>query len=122
MSLPTFNLLCNIWRDGIDPRINPPALTSICNLQFGRKSMGSAAVFVGYRTSWMCVLLPPLTDVRAAQNYSPTGGDTVEVPAGSGRYYFCGGVDDVSKGFSSEYRVAAVQATTEWGLWPTPIP
>jgi hypothetical protein len=46
--------------------------------------------------------------------------DTVEVPAGSGRYYAILAVDDVARGFENEYRLALAEPA--YNLWPVPIP
>jgi len=62
--------------------------------------------------------------------------DRVEVPAGTGRYYFIVGVDDVAKDFDNEYRLAFLISTafyegTVWNggahwpyapPWPRPYP
>jgi hypothetical protein len=65
----------------------------------------------------MSLLLPALTDVRATQG---VGGvpDTVEVPAGSGRWYGVAGVDDIGKGYANEHRTACILALL--GSWTVP--
>lgn len=61
----------------------------------------------------MYLLLPALTDVRCAVCGAPP--DVIEVPAGSGRCYFVSFVDDISKGFASEHRLALL-------VFPWPMP
>jgi hypothetical protein len=65
----------------------------------------------------MYMLLPKLTDVRGSLNVA--GADTIECPAGSGKYYQCKYVDDRGKGFANEHRVVIMAGA---GFWPTPIP
>jgi len=36
-SLPVFNIVCNIWRNG-NLTSNPPDVISICNLAVGRRT------------------------------------------------------------------------------------
>lgn len=64
-----------------------------------------------------CLLLPPLTDIQDCFNAG--GPDTVEAPAGSGRFYLVDMVDDLGKGFANEHRFALMEKT---GTWPSPIP
>jgi hypothetical protein len=118
-SQPTFNLTCNVWRHGV-PTTDPPALSPRCNLAWGKRvnvaSTGGTG-FIGIPLVTMQLLLPKLTDVRGPQ--CPTGDDTIEVPAGSGRIYTVTFVDDIGKGFLNEHRCAILQQGTGW---PEPIP
>jgi len=66
----------------------------------------------------MSLLLPPLADVRGPQD--SVSADMVEVPAGSGRWYFVVGVDDIGKGFANEHRSAAIFALAS--SWVAPYP
>lgn len=117
-SLPQFNLTCNIWRVGSPPPLNPPALSAMCNLAMGRRAqIGQLATGSNY----MALLLPAATDVRDFWS-NGVGGDWVEVPAGSGRFYEVVAVDDVGKGFLNEHRVAFLNKTRSLGDWPSPIP
>jgi len=126
-TLPTFNLLCNVytWVAAPGPLV-VPRLSPACNLQCSRRVN---AADPGYfdedlRTLSMWLLLPPLTDVRPWYCYFDGSGgqDIVECPAGSGRIYLVGGVDDVGKGFANEFRVAQLMPCAHYGLWPSPIP
>jgi len=68
------------------------------------------------------VLLPPHTDVRPALR-SNVGGDYIEVPSGSGRFYVVYQVEDVMKGFPTEYRWAGCrQLWDDQGVPVPPIP
>lgn len=131
-SLPTFNLVCNIHSGDVWPP-PPMRLSSPCNLAMGRRvnqlnepSSGGAGFPIGVGP---LLLLPAGTDIRDASCGLVT--DLVECPAGSGRWYQTGLVDDAAKGFSNEYRVAyllkiyeGVSGAGSWPglLWPTPIP
>jgi hypothetical protein len=63
------------------------------------------------------VLLPSRTDVR--DQLTSGGTDVIECPAGTGRYYTVGLVDDVARGFDNEYRLAYVYRAY---VWTSPIP
>jgi hypothetical protein len=117
-SLPTFNLTCNIWRNG-NPTTNPPDVVSPCNLAIGRR-VGVLLAYTSTLTTepggaWL--LLPPATDIRDAK--APAGADTVEVGAGSGRFYSVVWVEDIGGGFPNEHRFAEVVGL---GPWPVPFP
>lgn len=128
--LPTFNLFCNIWNVQHDFFLGPPiglptqALVP-CSLQFGRKNEGGAS-------TPMHLLLPALTNIngQGAYPFTVNGilvGDSVEVPAGSGRFYCTFWVDDVAKGYPTEYRVADIERGGELsqqlsGAYFDPIP
>jgi hypothetical protein len=66
----------------------------------------------------MELLVEKGTDIRDGS--ATVRGDTVECPAGTGRFYRVGYVDDVAKGFPNEYRVALL--SKRGPSWPTPIP
>lgn len=109
--VPTFNLTCAIWwrQDSTRNVFNPlaPNLINVpCNLQMGPKKAWPWAT--GQHT--MYCLLPALTNVRSSFCYGPFGPfyDVLECPQGSRRYYMVYDVDDVSKGFPTEYRVAFI--------------
>ncbi len=142
--VPTFNLACNIWRQGNDVQANPADVTAVCNLTNGRSGgslvqgfSGTSAPLIlaaGTRlTQTLSLLLPKLTDIRGNQAGAANLGDCVEVPAGSGRFYLVLFVDDVGKGFANEHREAVIiQATLNWQVlfssannipaWPYPTP
>jgi len=117
-TLPAFNLVVNIWHNGT-PISNPPDLITVGNLAYGRRvttqywdwaDSGISSVFAP-------LLLPPLVDVRDPM--TGPGRDTIEVPAGSGRFYEVDYVDDVGKGFPNEHRFALMRKLIPW---PVPIP
>jgi hypothetical protein len=117
--LPDFNLTCNIWHA---PAVPPgvPSLAVPCNLAFGLWTNQIFQIGLSPATSFMeKLLLPAGADVRATQSGSS---DVAECPAGSGCYYHVLGVGDSGKGFPNEHRVALLQPTADYGLWPTPYP
>jgi hypothetical protein len=131
--LPTFNLVCNIWRQtpGSFPPVVAPDVVAPCNLALGRRVTRSpTSVFD--REVWgisMTLLVPPGTDIRDGSVDLVLGGDWVEVPAGTGRFYFTNYVDDLGKGFPNEHRFAVlIKACDADGggyagyVWPAPIP
>lgn len=138
--LPSFNLNVNIWRMGTVVA-NPPDVVSLGNLSPGRRvgystsqAVTSIAFGANQQNQWvelfnpvMELLLPGLTDVQTA-DVAQRVGDCVEVPAGSGRYYFVVGVDDVAKGFPNEYRIAwlirltPAMITITGNPWVVPFP
>jgi hypothetical protein len=118
-SVPTFNLVCNIYSNSAPPPVGPPRLTSPCNLAYGRR-VSVAWAATAFTGPWMTLLLPPGTDIRSGLGPSPP--DYVEVPAGSGRTYIVNGVDDVGKGFSNEHRFAVISGENATGFWPEPYP
>jgi hypothetical protein len=127
-SLPTFNLVCNVFT-GPAPIVGPPRLSPVCNLAVGRRVQQPGQQWGSDGAIGMCpsLLLPPLTDVRDLTN--STGYDFIEVPAGSGRVYQVSLVEDIGKGFSNEHRAAAlVKASSNIDpvayagiVWPTPM-
>lgn len=141
--VPAMPLTCNIWRQG-NPYGNPPDVVSRCNLSMGRRVQqfvypattdpsptNPAFEFLSLELG---LLLPKGTDIRPAELFGIIVGDMVEVPAGTGRWYWVTAVDDVGKGFANEYRFAVVTQLTaqwlgkigsNWGSpppWPAPIP
>lgn len=124
--LPTFNLTCNISQPPVDMTPSIPAgpyrLTGqICQLTYGRRvnvASTGGTDFAGIPLQSMNLLLPPLVDVRGPQDV--TSFDMVEVPAGSGRWYWVFFVDDIGKGFANEHRTAGIFALAEG--WNPPYP
>lgn len=121
-TVPSFPLSVQIWSNGVNPVLNPPRLITVGNLAYGKRvttqywdwaASGAPGVF-------SLLLLPALVDVRDV--FSPGGVDTIEVVAGSGRFYLVDLVDDAGKGFSNEHRFAVMHKTDTWGTWPIPIP
>jgi len=131
--VPSMPLTANGWRyatwqASFPPVVPVPDYTTLCNLAMARK-------FVGWGPHTMWLYVPAGTDIRDGmkeQTFDVVAGiyacDIVEVPAGSGRYYFVSVVDDVGKGFSNVYRAVSIQVPDYPGFpialppWPTPYP
>ena len=120
--LPEFNLAVNIWHWPTIPPA-PPDLVTIGNLAFSRRvhNVTSNTPPFGAGTSASYLLVPALTDVRNGIN-GHAQPDALEIPAGSGRYYLAGAIEDVGKGFPNEHRVIFAVQTIDFGPWPVPIP
>jgi len=129
-TVPVFNLAVNIFTG---PWPGVLRISPMGNLAFGRRvplaqdGFGFSIPVEGGTP--MSLLLPAGTDVR--DRSCSTVSDYVEAPAGSGRWYIVGFVDDIGKGFSNEHRIAylwkvfdgVAGAGTYPGLmWPVPIP
>jgi len=119
--LPNFNLHVNIWRATSNPAVDPPDVTAMGNLAWGKRvsapaSGGTGSLGVVFVAP--VLLLPAHTDIRSDEKCA-TGDDFVEVPAGTGRIYVVIYVDDLGKGFSNEHRGALLTAVSGW---PQPIP
>ncbi len=132
-TVPDFNLTCEIFAGPYDLRVL--RLSAVpCNLAMGRRVQvnfhGTDGPNYGPATS--SLLVPAGTDVR--DNAQLVGGgapyDIIEVPSGSGRWYYVTGVDDVGKGFPNEYRFVSMDklssnaglAQTTGLFWPVPMP
>ncbi len=121
-SLPTFNLHINVWRRG-SAVFNPPDVTGMCNLTPGRRMLDPGRLPEPSLPAAGCsyVLVPKLFDIRDDKVFP--GHDNVEVPAGSGRFYSVGWVEDVGKGFPNEHRMAVLLWDgVSLPYWPGPIP
>lgn len=129
-AVPNFNLTANVWHNpGIDPSAYPPPdATVICNLANGRVShvLNSQQRLPAQSqlAASASILFPKLTDLRDA-SLVPNP-DVVEVPSGSGRFYWVAFVDDIAKGFANEHRWAVCPKVWTNGFfnyrWPTPMP
>jgi len=118
-TVPTFNLVVNVWRQGNAPPAVPDAFF-VCNLAWGRRVSSPQGLAGSANEPLLTLLLPAGSDIRGPQCVDP---DTcVEVPAGSGRIYAVVGLDDIGKGFANEHRAAVLQWTILFGFWPSPIP
>ncbi len=131
-TIPQFNLTCNIYTL-TNPSTKTLRVTTVCNLAMGHRQAwpwsggNTPGEFGGFTAA---LLLPALTDVRDQFCNPGINGDAVEVPAGSGRWYFVVGVDDIGKGFANEHRFATLQKIggyNPWAVfgipwWPAPIP
>jgi len=114
---PNFNLTANVWRAG-NAVGNPPDLVTDAQLRHTGKLTTPVDARTSYLEPMMALLVPAGTDLRSP--YQGWGPDNVEIPAGSGRYYICIGVDDVGKGFTNEHRCGYLMKNTP--LWPSPMP
>jgi len=116
--VPVFNLSANIWRPG-SPTSGAPDVVTDCNLALGDRMGLSPADIATSTSDWgsMWLLVPKDTDIRDGKALA--GRDTVEVPAGTGRYYSVIWVDDRGLGFTNEHRFAVIIAISPW---PTPFP
>lgn len=118
---PNFNLAVNVWRNAAGlPPVGAPTLSTTCVL-FGRKP-GSLEGIIGVGSAKGTVMagFPKLTDVRGFAGGG--SGDTVEIPASTGRYYLVELVDDSGKGYTNEYRYAILLQGQVAGGWPYPTP
>lgn len=116
--IPTFPMVCNVCTGGIADPSNVRTQYD-CNLAWGRRvtTCNEDVASAGLPQVIAYLLLPKGADVR---DYSTsTGGDAVEVPAWSGRWYLVDYVDDVGGGFPNEHRFACLEKLIPW---PTPIP
>lgn len=126
--LPTFNLFADVYRvSGVGGTYGAPNVHTPANLTPGRRVFLSLAInTVTSPASMMELLLPPLTDIRAAWN--GLNSDIVECPAGSKRFYYVVHVDDIGKGFANEHRLALMvynvngNNTLIGGPYAAPVP
>lgn len=117
---PAMPLTANYWTNPPNPPPTPGGTlrTVSCQLRLMKTAMLNA-VSSGFQVGCCLLLVPKGTDIRMPGfSWNAT---IVEVPAGSGRFYSVQSVDDVAKGFSNEYRVAAlITYNTLVGCWPAP--
>jgi hypothetical protein len=70
------------------------------------------------------LLFPVGTDIRDAS--AGPNPDAIEVPLGSGRFYWVAFCDDIAKGFTNEHRWAVCPKLFTNGYfdyrWPVPMP
>ncbi len=115
--LPTFNVQANVWHGTTAiPPTRPPDSSPFGNLCLGRR-VPMKAPPGPTAPSYTWLLCPWGTDLRS----TIYGGaaDTVECPAGSGRYYTVEWVENVATGFANQH-VAAI--LTQAGTWTPPSP
>lgn len=131
-TLPDFNITCNIYTGPWSTKALRLAAVA-CNLAWSRR-VGAGQEYIdpqlsgSFVTGSMSLLLPAGTDLRAFPTYPIS--DVVEVPAGTGRWYLVGFVDDIGRGFANEHRcglIAQMNPQVNFGLyagsqWPTPMP
>lgn len=103
--VPNFNITCNVWHSPVIPPVGLPAIAGLaCQLTMDGRIITTG--LGGGLRSVMLLKVPSGTDLRG--QFSSTSRDTVECPAGSGRYYTCWAVDDVSRGFANQYRLGFI--------------
>ena len=129
-SLPTFNVLANVFH-GVapPPPFGPPSFSVLVNWSLGRRVVTGSdnsnwlnfppVAGVGIDLFNRIMLAPAGTDLRGF--YTAGVPDFVEVPAGSGAFYMVMDVADMAKGFPNEHRCAWA-VTTRLTPLPTPIP
>lgn len=105
--IPIFPLAVNVWRNG-NPTTNPPDVRTVGNGSLGTRvfSGPDSDISVGIDSMFRYLLLPAGADVRGA--FTATGSDTVECPAGSGRYFTCLDSDEIAYGFANWHRQAVL--------------
>jgi len=131
-SIPEFNLVADLWRFVLP--LDFDTAVHVAEIDCQLRCFGASPSFVGgnlntasgspYGAELLC---PKDTDIR---DKTCAGGvpDLVEVPIGSGRWYYVFVVDDVGKGFANEYRFAVLgKVQSAFGVanapdWPVPIP
>jgi hypothetical protein len=110
---PTYNTDTNIWHAGT-PISGPPDIFLKCNLSPGR--LVGVDTFPGAqhppRGGLMWLRLPNGTDIR--DDAATNGADTVECPAGSGKFYTSIWVDDIGTDFPNMHRFAALAKLGKW--------
>jgi len=118
--LPTFNLTGKIVSFAGNPATAPVRLEVECQLRAPNVSYASSWFTVSNYTPGVISLWPPLTDIRDRWSAPINSPDYVEIPSGSGRWYFVAYVDDIGKGFPNEHRFALMGKVNN-PVWPTPI-
>lgn len=116
---PNFPLAVNIWRSAAGfPPVGAPSVVTTAVLF--SPHVGNLFAFSGKTSSALLVGFPKLTDVRGnAGNGLP---DSIELPAGTGRFYQVIMVEDSGKGYLNEYRYARVNQGLVAGSWVYPTP
>ena len=112
-TLPQFNLPVNIWRnanfwDGSTANVPtvPPDVTAVGNLSASHRTM-AVGDFAGSE-QWL--LLPWGTDIRDGVRDNSAMWDLVEVPAGTGMWYWVAAVIFAGVGFQNQHIAAAISA------------
>jgi len=122
--VPNMPLMCNIY-DWFTPLTSVPTPRQPnvpCQLRY-LKSQEAQRAGAGNQY-WSPLLLTHAgTDIRMYDATTGAQGDIVECPASSGLFFQVRSVGDVAKGFSNEYRSAALQSCNDQiGGWVVPQP
>lgn len=119
--LPAFNLTANVWRNG-NPTSNPPDVVTKGNKGLGRRvtTGPDSGLSVGIDSLFRFILLPVDADVRG--KWQSGGSDTMEVPAGSGRFYTVQDIDYVGEGFANDHQMAILNPISPLPFVPPPPP
>lgn len=129
-TVPNFNISCGVWHNpGRAPSLyGAPDAVVMCNLANGRVShvlsMQQRLTVQNALGASGSALFPPGTDIRDASLFHNP--DALEIPFGSGRFYWVAFCDDIAKGFTNEHRWAVIPKLFTNGFydyrWPTPMP
>ena len=105
---PTYNIWVNAWRFG-NPTSDPPDSIFLANFTPGRRvtSIDNAHLMPDSRLPVAYLLTPSDSDVIGDVNTNGSP-DTVEIDAGSGRYYTVHYVEYVAMGFLNQHKMAVV--------------
>jgi len=86
---------------------------------YGRRvnvASSGGTTLAGVPIAAITLLVAKQTDIRGPQD--TVSEDMVEVPAGSGRWYWVAAVDDIGKGYPNEHRYGLLFALA--GSWVAP--
>lgn len=129
--LPTFNLAVNVFTHSFPPPVGPARIVGLLsNVSLGKRVMLGADSLIyfggnmhglGINLFTRIMMVPAATDLRGAYFQAAPAWDWVEVPAGSGAFYACMDVADMSKGFPNEHRVAWLVPDVGFPM-PIPLP
>jgi len=119
--VPTMPSFCDVYDNPgpfTMPSIPPRSSAVQCQLRY-LKTVQGLANRQTYNCSVMLLLVLATEDIRM---YNPTraitGGDWIEVPAGSGRYYEVQSVDQIARDFANEHRAAILISRNDIiGAW-----
>jgi hypothetical protein len=120
-TIPSFPLSVNVWRHGSGPPAVPALVTS-GNLTTGRRVTTGPfhTLATGIDAIFRWLLLPAGSDVRG--QWTATGTDVVECPAGTGRLYSVLDSEEVAYGFPNWHRIAQLVPISPFPNPPPPLP
>ena len=100
-TLPTFNLVANIWR-AATPLTDPPDVVTDAQLYLSsRVYVATSLVTPGDAVPTVTLRVPMGADLRV--------GDIVEVEAGDAWFYTCVWIERMHRGFPNEYFVGLLE-------------